>query len=117
MKNSVKTELCEYITERVAEMKRYKELPSDITDLHYELFNQDYYIIGYYNAQKWLDNHNISAWEAMTICTDYEKDHFGETTGKYDNAETTVNMLAYIWGEQLLYEIGEEILEEEELLN
>ena len=110
MKNSVREELSEYITEKVGEMKRYKELPKDVGDLHHELFNQDYYIIGYYNADKWLQDHNISAWEAMSICTEWEKEQFGECTNQYDNSETTVNMLAYIWGQEILYELEEELI-------
>jgi len=110
MKNSVREELSEYITERVGEMKSYKELPRDIGDLHNDLFNQDYYIIGYYNADKWLQNHNISCWEAMSICTDWENENFGECSGKYDNSETTVNMLAYIWGMEILYDLEEELI-------
>ena len=110
MKNSVREELSEYITERVQEMKNYKELSSDIGDIHNEIFNQDYYIIGYYNADKWLQEHNISSWEAMSICTDWENENFGECSGKYDNAETTVNMLAYIWGMEILYDLEEELI-------
>ena len=109
MKNSIKQELSAYVTDRVEEMRRYKELPSDISDLHHELFNQDYYIIGYYQAEKWLEEHNISAWEGMSICQEYEIDNFGEASKKYDNAETTVNMLAYIYGEQLLHEMKLEL--------
>lgn len=82
MKNSIKKELSAYVTERVEEMRRYKELPTDIHDLHHELFNQDYYIIGYYQAEQWLKEHNISAWEGMSICQEYEIDNFGESSKK-----------------------------------
>ena len=43
IKTSVKEELTEYI----------KENKGDYSDeLHYHLFNEDYYIIGYYQAQE-----------------------------------------------------------------
>ncbi len=109
MKLSIKKELTEYITERVTEMKRYKELPTDISELHFELFNQDYYIIGYYAAEQWMMTHGLSAWEGMRICNEFEVEQFGQASDKYDNAETTVNMLAYIYGEELLYELESEI--------
>jgi len=33
-------------------------------------------------------------------------------SGKYDNSETTVNMLAYIYGEELLRDIDADNIEE-----
>ncbi len=103
MKNSIREELSEYIDERVAEMKKYKDLPTDDVDLHHALFNQDYYIIGYYQAEQWLLSHKMSSFEAIQIVQEYENEHFGEAR-MYDNAEKVVNMLAYIYGEELLYE-------------
>lgn len=85
---------------------------------HYLLFNQDYYLIGYYECEKWLESNNISAFEAISICQEYEKENFGEITNKYDNAEKVVNMLVYIYGEQLLAEFeGESIEDLEEFVN
>ena len=46
----------------------------------------------------------------MSICTEWEKEQFGECTNRYDNSETTVNMLAYIWGQEILYELEEELI-------
>jgi hypothetical protein len=48
-------------------------------------------VIGYYNAEQWLNEHDISAFEAIQVCQQYEKDNFGECR-IYDNAESTVNM-------------------------
>jgi len=67
-------------------------------DAHHHAFNEDYYIIGYYNAENWLKQHDISAFEAIQKCIEYEKSAFGEVTKEYENAETTVNMLAYVMG-------------------
>ncbi len=105
MKNSIREELSEYIAERVEEMKRYKELPEDTQDLHHALFNQDYYIIGYYNAEQWLMSHRLAVFEAISIVQEYENEQFGECR-MYDNAESIVNMLAYIYGEELLNELN-----------
>jgi len=95
MKTSVKEELTEYINDN-------KNHYSD--ELHYHLFNEDYYIIGYYQAQEWLDKHGISTFEALDTIRGYEYFHFGECKN-YTNAEETVNMLVYIYGEELLSEM------------
>jgi len=78
---------------------------------HYHLFNEDYYIIGYYNAEQWLKEHGVSAFEAIQVCQDYEIDNFGECR-VYDNAEMVVNMYAYILGEEWMYEEGEDFISE-----
>ena len=105
MKNSIREELSEYIAESVKEMKRYDTLPSDAGDLHHELFNQDYYIIGYYNAEQWLMKHRLETFQAISIVQEYENEQFGECR-MYDNAESVVNMLTYIYGEELLNELN-----------
>ena len=95
MNTSIKEELTEYINDNKND---YKD------ELHYHLFNEDYYIIGYYQAQQWLDKHDISVFEALETIREYEQFHFGECKS-YTNAEETVNMLVYIYGEELLSEI------------
>ena len=100
MKNSIKTELTEYINDHIDD---YKDLRHN-EDLHHHLFNEDYYIIGYYQAEQWLKEHCISVFEGIEICQTYEKDNFGECQ-VYDNAEKLVNMLVYIYGEELLGEL------------
>ena len=95
MKTSVKEELTEYIKENKGDYSK---------EYHYHLFNEDYYIIGYYQAQEWLDHHNISTFEALKTIREYEQFHFGECKS-YTNAEETVNMLVYIYGEELLCEM------------
>ena len=97
MKNSIKEELTEYINESVNNH-------SHDAELHHNLFNQDYYIIGYFQAQEWLDSHEISVFEALETIREYEDFHFGECKS-YTNAEETVNMLVYIYGEELLSEM------------
>ena len=76
-------------------------------DWHFHLFNEDYYIIGYYNASEWLKRHNIDAFEAISTCIEYENDNFGEVLKTYDNSEVTVNMLVYILGEEWINDGGE----------
>jgi len=95
-KENIKTELREYIKDNINDFDINDE------DLHFHLFNHDYYIIGYYKAEQWLKEHNISVFEGIEFVQEYEKDNFGETQ-IYTDAEKLVNMIAYIIGEELIY--------------
>ena len=111
MKTSIKQEFqdraIDYVKDGILTMDNQE-------DWHYHLFNEDYYIIGYYNAEQWLKEHGVSAFEAIQVCQDYERDNFGECRA-YDNAESVVNMYTYILGEEWITEDGEEFINQ--LLN
>ena len=109
MKNSIKKELANHIIDKIND-GIIDDTNKD--EWHFYCFNEDYYIIGYYEASQWLKNHNIGEFEAANICNQYEIDNFGETSNKYDNSETTVNMLAYIYGEELIYSLDASNIEE-----
>jgi len=98
MKNSIRLELSNHILDLINNKVITNQ---NIDDAHYHAFNEDYYLIGYYQCSQWLKKHGIDTFEAIEICQSYEKDNFGESK-IYDNSEMTVNMLAYIFGEQLL---------------
>jgi hypothetical protein len=100
---SIKIELTEHIEEYV---NSNDTQGIDLGDLHNSIFNEDYYIIGYYNAEKWLKRHNIGVFEGVKFCQEYEEQNFGEFR-QYDNAEQLVNMIAYIIGEELIYNNAE----------
>lgn len=72
-------------------------------DLHSELFNSDYFIIGYYQAEQWLIK-NTGVFTAIDIIQDYEKSNFGEVKTDLSSSEQVCNMLVYILGEELLQE-------------
>lgn len=74
-------------------------LDSNIHDLHHELCNTDYFIIGTYKASKWLGN---DTFEAIEKIKEYEQFNFGEVYTDFSNPEQICNMLAYIVGEELL---------------
>ena len=104
--NTIKTELKEYISDDFGCQYWEQGQKNNISkeDLHFRLFNEDYYIIGYYNAEQWLKKHNISVFEGIEFVQDYEKENFGnDSIQAYDNAEKLVNMIAYIIGEELIY--------------
>ena len=74
-------------------------------DLHNEVFNTDYYIIGRYEAKKALEEYGI--WDALEKVQSYEEDNFGEIYTDLSNPEKLINMLYYIIGEEVLHEMME----------
>ena len=104
---TIKTELNEYIEDRLNEYDSptLAKLTRD-NELHHELFNTDYYIIGTYRAEQWLKKHNISVFKGIEFVQDYERENFGdEAVQTYDNAEKLVNAITYIVGEELINNI------------
>ena len=108
---TIKTELAQHLIDLINDEALTNE---NVNEWHYHAFNEDYYIIGYYQASEWIKKHDMDAFEAIEICQQYEKDNFGEFR-IYDNSETTVNMLVYIVGEELLNELNADTVEELEL--
>ena len=78
-------------------------LDQHISDLHHYLLNEDYFIIGYYQAEQWLKKDNGSVFEAIETIKDYEQSNFGQVSTDLSSSENVANMLAYILGEQILY--------------
>lgn len=79
-------------------------------DLHHEVFNTDYYIIGTYEAKKALEEYGV--FEAIEKIQTYEENNFGEIYTKgtaLSNPEKLINMLYYIIGEEVLYEMMDSI--------
>lgn len=76
----------------------------DATELHHHLYNEDYFIIGYYNAEKFLDQYG--AFQAIGKVQQYEQDNFGEVTTDLSDSEKVANMFAYIVGEEALNNCG-----------
>ena len=72
-------------------------------DLHHEVFNTDYYIIGTDQAKQALAEYDV--WDAIEKVQTYEKENFGEIFTDLSNPEKLVNMLYYIIGEEVLCEI------------
>ena len=73
-------------------------------DLHNEIFNSDYYIIGRYQAEQWLVKH-IGVFNAIGEIKEYEESNFGEVNTDLSESEKVVNMLVYIAGEEILSNI------------
>ena len=72
-------------------------------DLHHEIFNTGYYIVGIYEAKEALKEYDV--FEAIEKVQTYEEDNFGEVYTDLSDPEKLVNMLYYIIGEEVLYEM------------
>lgn len=84
------------------------------SDLHDQVFNTDYYIIGTYEAEKALEQYGT--FKAIGKIQEYENDNFGEVLTDLSDPEKIANMLYYIIGNeaiQELYEYSETFLENE----
>ena len=83
-------------------------------DLHNEVFNTNYYIVGIYEAEKALEQYGT--FEAIRKIQEYEKDNFGEVLTDLSDPEKIANMLYYIVGNEAiqdLYEYSETFSENE----
>lgn len=80
--------------------------PENVDEWHFHAFNEDHYIIGYYNAEKWLEQHCVSAFEAIETIKEYEQSNFGEVNTDFSSSENVVNMYVYILGEEVISDIG-----------
>lgn len=69
-------------------------------DLHNEVFNTDYYIIGTYEAKEALKQYDV--FKAIEKVQEYEKDNFGENYTDISDPEKLANMLYYIIGEEVI---------------
>jgi len=76
-------------------------LDQHICDLHHYLLNEDYFIIGSWRAEQWLKKDSI--FNAIEIIKNYENDNFGQVSTDLSSSESVANMLAYILGEEILY--------------
>jgi hypothetical protein len=89
-----KTEIKQYIDDYIDDYKG-----TACEELHQNLFNTDYYIIGTYKATQWLGSDTFRIIEAIK---EYEQDNFGEVSTDFSNPEKIVNMFAYIRGEEII---------------
>ena len=90
----------QYFTKQEAmeDIKYYLENGGDCygADLHHEVFNTDYYIIGTYKAKQALEQYGV--FNAIDEVQTYEKENFGEIYTDLSNPENVANMLYYIKG-------------------
>jgi hypothetical protein len=116
MKQSILTELKQHLIETVKDI--YSDDDTDFSELHHKAFNEDYYIIGYYQANAWLKQHDVDAFDAIAYVMEQEQQHFGESNLKSSdiNSERIVNLLVYFAGEEVIPSCNLENITKEELL-
>lgn len=74
-----------------------------VSELHNEVFNTDYYIIGTYAAERALIDYGV--FEAIGRVVNYEIENFGEILTDMTDSEKVANMLYYIIGYDLINDL------------
>ena len=97
---SVREHAVDYIDDLLARSP-YEDIDIEACDLHHLIFNEDYFMVGTWNAKQWLGD---QAFEAIEKIKEYEQDNFGEVATDFSDAEKVANMLAYVLGEEVLNE-------------
>ena len=98
--NHLKKDVASYM---ISQLEDQVGLDNDVSDLHHYLLNEDYFIIGSYRAEQWLKKDDSSIFEAIETIREYEQSNFGQVSTDLSSSENVANMLAYILGEQILY--------------
>ena len=104
-------EIIDFAKDRTQEIHDYeadKVTPDNLHDLHHEIFNTDYYIIGRYQAKEWL---GADAFDCIYEIQEYENFHFGKVTTDLSEPERVVNMYVYVVGEEILEDVVTEFLD------
>jgi hypothetical protein len=101
MKESIKKELTQHVLDLINDGVIND---GNIDDAHFHAFNEDYYIIGYYNAKKWLDRHGLCAFDAIAEVIEGERNLFGEVNLTHEdmNADRIVNLLVFYYGHDVI---------------
>lgn len=101
MKHTTKQELISTIIDAIND-NRLEDKP--VNELHNEVFNTDYFIIGRYEAEQWLIN-NGGIFNAIETIKEYEQDNFGVVSTDLSEPEKVCNMYVYILGEEIINEL------------
>lgn len=92
----LENDIRKYVVENISNL-----VGTPMGDIHHYLFNQDYWVVGYYQAEQEILKH-CSIFQAIGIVKDYEMDHFGEVYTDLSSSERVCNMLVYILGDECL---------------
>ena len=72
-------------------------------DLHDHVFNEDYHYI--YTSEAEDDLNAIGVFDAIGVIVKYAKDNFGEVDDDFTSPCNVANMLYYIVGEEVLWDL------------
>lgn len=105
MKHSVKQEIREFALSQLVDFQLDENQLEDIHEVHNQIFNMDYYIIGYYECDEWLKFHHINVFEGLEYIKENEEMHFGESLNDCHNSERLVNLIVYFVGMDIIDEV------------
>ena len=74
-------------------------IENNLDDLHHEIFNTDFYIIGRHKASQWLGD---QVFNVINFIKEYENDNFGSVNTDFSEPEAVVNMYVYIISEEIV---------------
>jgi hypothetical protein len=107
-------EIKAYILDRIEEIADYNlEKLQEPYDLGNEIYNTDYYIVGTYQAKQWLGTDVFDVIEHIKY---YEQSEFGEVHTDFSSPEAIVNMWVYIIGEQNIYDLVEQYINDNNIV-
>ena len=72
-------------------------------DLHHEVFNTGYYVIGTYEAKQMLTEYGV--FDAIEKVQNYEQSNFDAVITELSDPEKLANMLYYIIGEEVINDL------------
>jgi len=101
-------EIKSYFEDYINDMTK-EEIKENIDDLHHDIFNTDYYIIGRYEAKKWLGD---QVFDIIETIREYEEFNFGEVNTDFSEPEKVVNMYVYIIGEEIVADYRNQLEDE-----
>lgn len=103
-----KTELLELIKDEIEhnclETDTIGEIYFCVSDFHNKLFNEDYYFSYTSSCNDFLNSQFDNAFNAIEIVKEWEESNFGTFNTTID-AFNIANMLIYIIGEDLIYNV------------
>ena len=107
--NEIKTFCLDRLREIAEYMDNQDFRDAYVSDLHDQIFNQDYYIIGRYQAKEWM---GADAFDMIGDVQEYERDNFGEVHTDLSEPESVVNMWVYVQGWEYIHECYETVRDE-----
>lgn len=103
-------EIRDFCIERLKEIAEHMDIQdfrdAYVSDLHHEIFNTDYYIVGRYQAKEWM---GADAFDMIGDVQEYEKANFGEVHTDLSEPEQVVNMWVYVEGWEIIDECYREV--------
>ncbi len=97
MKDNTETAVIEQGIDNIEGLKGQEV---EASELHHHLYNLDYFIIGTYKAEQFLQG--LGVFGVINDIKEYEQNNFGEVNTDFSDAEKVANMYAYIKGEEVL---------------